>query len=291
MKKIWIAIFTLAGCMSADTLELRDGRIIRGTLVSATARNIRFTPERGTTTTYPISDVANVRFTDDMATGTVNTERSGIDRSTTDRSTTGPVSRTERSDRYERDRNSSNSRADSRPLDSSRASSSSRTVPEGTVVTVRTIDAINSDKNNAGDTFRASLDEPVIVNGRTVASQGSDVLLRIARVQQSGRVSGSEEVAVELAEVNIDGRPYRVSSNYAEVAAKSRGNQSAKVIGGTAVVGAIIGAIAGGGKGAAIGAASGAGAGAAVQAIRGQRVQIPSETKLDFVLSQPLSFE
>ena len=60
------------------------------------------------------------------------------------------------------------------------------------------------------------------------------------------------------------------------------------MIGGTAVVGAIIGAIAGGGKGAAIGAASGAGAGVAIQAIRGQRIQIPSETKLDFTLAQPL---
>jgi hypothetical protein len=63
------------------------------------------------------------------------------------------------------------------------------------------------------------------------------------------------------------------------------------VIGGGAVVGAIIGAIAGGGKGAAIGAATGAGAGAAVQAVRGQKIEIPSESMLDFRLAQPLIIE
>jgi hypothetical protein len=61
------------------------------------------------------------------------------------------------------------------------------------------------------------------------------------------------------------------------------------VIGGTAAVGAIIGAIAGGGKGAAIGGLAGAGAGTTAQVItKGQRVKIPSETRLTFTLDQPV---
>ncbi|HUS08534.1 MAG TPA: hypothetical protein VMZ52_19670 [Bryobacteraceae bacterium] len=164
-------------------------------------------------------------------------------------------------------------------------------VPAGTVVTVRMIDSINSDATNAGETFRASLDEPLVVNNEAIAPKGSDVTLKIVRVQQSGTVSGNEEISLGLSEIAVNGRRYAASSRDAQVSAKSRGKQSAEIIGGTAVVGAIIGAIAGGGKGAAIGAAAGAGAGTAVQAVRGQRVQIPSESKLDFTLSEPLSIE
>jgi len=56
------------------------------------------------------------------------------------------------------------------------------------------------------------------------------------------------------------------------------------------VLGAIIGGIAGGGKGAAIGAGAGAGAGTVVQAVtHGQQVKIPSETRLDFTLHDPVN--
>jgi hypothetical protein len=69
----------------------------------------------------------------------------------------------------------------------------------------------------------------------------------------------------------------------------SRGARTGKVVGGTAAIGAIIGAIAGGGKGAAIGAASGAAVGTGAQVLtKGQRVRIPSETRLTFTLQQPL---
>jgi hypothetical protein len=52
------------------------------------------------------------------------------------------------------------------------------------------------------------------------------------------------------------------------------------------VLGAIIGAAAGGGKGAAIGAGSGAAVGTGAEVIgKGQRVKVPSETRLDFTLS------
>jgi hypothetical protein len=158
-------------------------------------------------------------------------------------------------------------------------------------VTVRTIDSINSDATNVGETFRASLEEPLVSGSETIAPKGADVTLKVARVQQSGAISGNEEVSLVLSEIAVNGRKYAVNTNNATVSAKSRGTQSAEVIGGTAVLGAIIGAIAGGGKGAAIGAAAGAGTGAAVQAIRGQRVQIPSESKLDFTLSNPLYIE
>jgi hypothetical protein len=159
-------------------------------------------------------------------------------------------------------------------------------VPSGTVVTVRTIDPINSDKSDVGQTFAATLDEPLVVNGRTLAEKGADVKLRVVEVDQQSGLSGSEEISLALDQITVNGSTYKVVSNNAEVAAKNKNSESVKVVGGTAVVGAIIGAIAGGGKGAAIGAASGAGAGAAIQAIRGQRVQIPAESVLDFQVTE-----
>jgi outer membrane lipoprotein SlyB len=80
-----------------------------------------------------------------------------------------------------------------------------------------------------------------------------------------------------------------VSSTYS-LAGDSRGKNTAEKVGGGAVIGAIIGAIAGGGKGAAIGAGvGGAGGGIYQGATKGQQVRIPSETRLDFQLDQPLT--
>lgn len=250
----------VAGLLPADSLYLRDGRVIHGTFVSGTARQVRFLVERGRTQNFPVTSIASVRFGD------------------TAQSAAAPPA-------YRSGTQASQSQA---ALGTRARTANSIAVPEGTVVTVRTIDPINSDKSNIGDTFRASLDEPLIVNGRTLAPKGADAILRVVQVNRESGISGSEQVALELAEVTVNGRRYTASSEHAEVAAKNRNSESVKVIGGTAVLGAIIGAIAGGGKGAAIGAAAGAGTGAAIQAIRGQRVQIPAESLLDFRLSRPL---
>jgi len=88
--------------------------------------------------------------------------------------------------------------------------------------------------------------------------------------------------------VMVNGRMIDISTGDVSQASGSRGARTAKVVGGTAAVGAIIGAIAGGGKGAAIGAGSGAAVGTGVElATKGQRVKIPSETRLTFTLQQP----
>lgn len=265
MKLVYLMLLSVAGQnLFADTLKLKDGRELQGEFMGATAREIRFAEEGGTSRAYGITQVDNVSFGSGSASSSSilspNTGASGSadlrgnrNRGTGTRNRTG---------RYQ--------------------------IPSGTIVTVRMIDAINSNASNVGDTYRASLDEPILIDGATVVEKGADATVRVERVQQSGKLSGNEEIAVVLTEIQDAGRKYEATSAPAQVAAKSRGKDSAKVVGGTAVVGAIIGAIAGGGKGAAIGAAAGAGTGVAVQAIRGQRVEIPSETRLDFSLTQPV---
>lgn len=164
------------------------------------------------------------------------------------------------------------------------------TIPSGTRVTVRMIDSIDSSKNRPGEEFAASVDNPVVVGDRVVIPQGSDAKIRLVEARSAGHMTGSSELQLELVSLAVNGTPYNVTSGYYEAHGASRGKRTAETVGGGAGLGALIGAIAGRGKGAAIGAAAGAGAGTAVQAAtRGQQVRVPSETRIDFTLKEPVT--
>jgi hypothetical protein len=180
------------------------------------------------------------------------------------------------------------------PATSSAASSAQQpsmgvTLGSGTIITVRMLDTVDSSVHETGQTFRATLDEPLSVGGRVVAQRGAPVTTKLVAVQEAGRISGRSELALVLYDITVDGRKYEVTSEQVAQAGGSRGAQSATRIGGLAAVGAVIGAIASGGKGAAQGAAAGAGAGTAIQVMtKGEKVQIPAESRLEFTLSTPL---
>jgi len=162
-------------------------------------------------------------------------------------------------------------------------------LPAGTVLTVRMIDPVDSEVSHVGETFRASIDEPVVVGDQQVIPRGADVVVKLVDDKQSGKISGKTELTLDLVSVFVNGKIVDVNTEAVTRESSSRASRSGKVIGGTAALGAIIGALAGGGKGAAIGAASGAGVGTAAQvATKGQRVRIPSETRLTFTLEYPV---
>jgi hypothetical protein len=164
------------------------------------------------------------------------------------------------------------------------------TVPAGTVITVRMIDSVDSKTSRPGDEFAATVAEPVVVGDHVVIPKGSEATTRLVEVKSAGHIKGQSELELELTQLTVDGRAYSVSTGVHTEKGSSRGKHSAKVIGGGAGLGALIGAIAGGGKGAAIGAAVGAGAGTAVEATtRGQQVKVPSEAKVDFTLKNALN--
>jgi len=169
------------------------------------------------------------------------------------------------------------------------AKSTSRELPKGTEVVTRMIDSIDSEKAKEGDTFRASLDEAIMVGNDVIAPKGADALVKLAASKESGKLTGKAELTVELTSVTVGGKQIALQTTSVSQASSSRGERTAKVAAGTAVVGAIIGAIAGGGQGAAIGAGAGAAAGAGSQVfMKGQRVFIPSETLLVFTTEAPV---
>jgi hypothetical protein len=169
------------------------------------------------------------------------------------------------------------------------AESASVELPEGTNLTVRMIDGVDSRVNRVGQKFAASLDEPVLLNGETVIPRGADVVVKLTDSKESGRLAGRAELTLDLVSVSVNGKMVDVNTQTVSRKSSSRGKRTAKVAGGATALGAIIGAVAGGGKGAAIGAGAGAAAGVGAEVItKGQRVRIPSETRLTFVLDNAI---
>jgi hypothetical protein len=164
------------------------------------------------------------------------------------------------------------------------------TVPEGTIVTVRTIDSIDSNTSSTGQSFQASLDAPVVVDDQVILPRGLNAKLKLVQASSAGKFKGSSELTVSLDSVTYQGKTYTFATSDVQEKGASRGKRSAAVIGGGAALGALIGGLAGGGRGAAIGAGVGAGGGTAVQlATHGQQVKIPSETRLDFTMHSPVA--
>jgi hypothetical protein len=164
------------------------------------------------------------------------------------------------------------------------------TVPEGTVVAIRLIDPIDTERNKVGDTFRATLSQPVMIGDEVVIPSDADVEGQIVDSKTAGHFQGQSAIALTLTQLRMRGKSYALRTNQYEKQGASRGKRTAATVGGGAALGAIIGGIAGGGKGAAIGAGVGAGAGTGVQAAtKGQQIKLPAETVLNFRLEGPLS--
>lgn len=164
------------------------------------------------------------------------------------------------------------------------------TVPAGTRILIRTIDSIDSTKQTKGYRFTATLETNLQAEDTIVAPRGSTLYGRLAEASSAGRMSGSSELTLELTDIVINGTAYPLLTSTYEVKGKGEGGNTAKKVVGGAGLGALIGGLAGGGKGAGIGALAGAGAGTAVAASKkGQQLQIPSESLLEFRLQQPIA--
>lgn len=158
-------------------------------------------------------------------------------------------------------------------------------IPPRTIIGVRTIDAIDSKTARAGQTFLASLADPLEVDGVSLAPVGADVILKLISSKQAGRVKGSAALTISLAQVRVGTQMVDVNSENVTSTGAGKGKGTATKGGVGAAVGAVIGGIAGGGAGAAIGAAAGGAVGVGVSmAMKGPRVVIPSETRLSFTI-------
>jgi len=164
------------------------------------------------------------------------------------------------------------------------------TVPSGAVIPVRLIDAIDSATAQVGDTFHATLDSPIAVDGDVVVPAHYDVEGHVVNAQASGKFAGRALLELQLNRIKVGEKYYNIETDHFKQETGSRGKNTAAKVGGGAVAGAIIGGIFGGGKGAAIGSVAGAGAGGGVQAAsKKPDIKLSSEKILTFTLQSPVT--
>jgi hypothetical protein len=163
-------------------------------------------------------------------------------------------------------------------------------LPTGTVLAVRTTDAIEAKSAQPGQTFQAVLPQPVTYHAHIAIPAGATVTGTIVSAKQGGKIKGKSALALQLTSVRVRGVSYPIVTNQHVQQQKGKGGRTAKLGVGGAAGGAIIGGIAGGGKGAAIGSIVGGGAGVAGSAMTGNKeLTIPAETVLQFKLAQPVT--
>jgi outer membrane lipoprotein SlyB len=157
-------------------------------------------------------------------------------------------------------------------------------IPSGTEVQVRVVENLSSATARMGDIFHGTLDEPIIVGGKQLFPKGADVTGTVTGVHASGRLSDPGELSLVLNTISSGGIASSVTVQPLQIKGESHTKSNVTKAGGGAVLGAIIGGLAGGGKGAAIGAGAGAAAGTGAAAATGKREAVlQSEAVVKFV--------
>jgi len=165
-------------------------------------------------------------------------------------------------------------------------------VPVGTPIAVVLDQSISTKTAESGQSFVATVEEPVEVEGKVVIAKHARANGIVKDAKAAGRFKGGAVLELTLTSVTVDGKEQEIRTSAPTFTSKGKGKRSAALIGGGAGAGALIGALAGGGKGAAIGAAAGAGAGAGGAAFTGNRdITLAAETRLTFKLKEPLEIK
>jgi hypothetical protein len=162
-------------------------------------------------------------------------------------------------------------------------------IPQDTEITVVLDSTLGSKTSTPGQTFTATVQEPVEVEGKVAIPKGARASGTVKDAKAAGRFKGGAVLSLTLTSIEIEGKEHQVQTSDASQVSTGKGKRTAVLVGGGAAGGAGIGALAGGGKGAAIGALVGAAAGAGGAGLTGNRdITLPAETALSFKLLQPL---
>jgi hypothetical protein len=253
-RTLWTTVMLallLGATLSADRVRLRSGKVITGTFIGADSKAVRVLLDDGQVSEIPIADAVAVEFSA---------------RKPAPKPAPAPASA-------------------AAPAAVPKSAPKSVAVPAGTAINVRLTQEIDADVSRAGQLFKSIVDDPVMIGGAIVIPRGAVAMVQAVKVEQSGKMKGSDKVSLKLNAINFGGMVYEVTTGYVETKGKGEGKKTARKVGGGAGLGGIIGGIAGGGSGAAIGAAVGAVAGGAIAAGGEEHLKIPAETRLQFQLS------
>lgn len=166
----------------------------------------------------------------------------------------------------------------------------SATIPAGTPVLVRLQESLSSATAAPGQQFDAVLDEPLVIDGETVAQRGTHVVGRVVAARHSGGLHNPGYLRLTLSAIELKGKSVPLESSSFALKGGSHRKRNLALIGGGTGAGALIGGLAGGGKGALIGALIGGGAGTGTAYASGKKdVGLSAERRLSFRLLKPVS--
>ena len=263
MKRLWwiAALLTIAVAAPAfaDTIKLRSGKAITGQFLGGDSKSVRVLLDNGIVSEVPLDQAVAVEF-----------------------SPRKPPAPPPPPPAAEPKPAAAAAAAPKPPPPPERKKV---TVPSGTALNVRLTEGIDVDATAAGQTFKAVVDDPVMIGGSVVIPRGASASLQTVKVEQSGKMKGSDKISLKVNSIRFGGMVYEVTTAYVETKGKGEGKKTARKVGGGAGLGAIVGGIAGGGSGAAIGAAVGAAGGAAIASGGEEHLSLPAETRLTFNLT------
>ena len=291
------AVF-LAGCGNQSTVPvaeapsatvfMRDGTRLQGKVIASSPKEIKIANADNTTQTIPMSLVKSVEYAEAAPAPATSAPATAAGTPATAASVPAPPPAAA-------DPPAPPHEEHPHPTEAA-ITSTTRELPVGTEISVRTEETIDSGKTSEGQTFAAEVTRSVKDSaGGVVIPRGSNASIIIRSASKGGKIRGAADLVLDLASVSVDGVRYRLSTvDHVEKGHQGVGanKRTGEFAGGGAAVGAIIGAIAGGGKGAAIGAGSGAGAGVLTQVLtKGGSIKVPVESVLTFRLDRPLKVQ
>jgi hypothetical protein len=246
--------------LSADRVRLRSGKVIEGMFMGGDSKTVRVLLDNGQVSEVALEDAVSVEFSARKPAAPPPAPKPAPAPAAT-----APAPKP--------------------------AALTTVSVPAGTAINVRLTQGIEVDAAQAGQTFKAIVDDPVMLSGSVVIPRGASAVLQATKVEQSGKMKGSDKISLKMNAIGFGGRVYDVTTAYVESKGKGEGKKTARKVGGGAGLGAIVGGIAGGGSGAAIGAAVGGVTGAAISSGGEEHLSLPAETRLQFQLMSAVNVQ
>ena len=244
--------------LSADRVRLRSGKTVEGMFMGGDSKSVRVLLDDGSVSEIPLEEAIAVEFSA---------------RKPKTAPTPAPAAKPAAAP------------APAAQAPAPAAAPKPVTVPAGTMLNVRLAQAIDVDTSATGQTFKAIVDDPVMIGGSVVIPRGASAVVQAVHVEQSGKMKGSDKISLKVNSIGFGGMVHEVTTTYVQTKGSGEGKKTARKVGGGAGLGAIVGGIAGGGSGAAIGAAVGGVAGGAVAAGGEEHLQLAAETRLQFQLT------
>ena len=166
------------------------------------------------------------------------------------------------------------------------------TIPAGTLLQIRTSEALNVTKLQPGASFQVTVASDVYQGNVLAIPRGAVLEGTVVNVKQPGRFGGSGVLDLRLTQLHLGGTSYPVETDLWSSKSPNKAGYTATNTAGGAIMGALIGGLIGRGPGAAIGALAGGGAGLlASGATNGPRVILPPEALLNFHLARPITVQ